>query len=177
MLHACIDLKYIFLDFMCVYFLPPVRVVCLNLEVVVFQPCTGTTPDLGSVAHYTFYAIPTAPPVSTVFLYILIHPLYPTSPTQPPLISIVCHSIPSILDPPPTSYTSAKIRPPGRHPHLSPTRLRVLTCGDVYCVRLIPLLCPSPVTRSLSSPGGFPIAGPSISLVSSLLLPVFSSKY
>ena len=35
----------------CVYFQPPVRAVCPNNEVVVFQTWIGTAPELGSVAN------------------------------------------------------------------------------------------------------------------------------
>ena len=65
---------------------PPVRGVCPNHEVVVFQPWTGTAPDLGAVANYTFYSNPPAPPVSTGLLDIFIYPLYPTA---PPSVSFV----------------------------------------------------------------------------------------
>ena len=64
----------------CVYFCSPVRAVCPNHEVVVFQPRKGTTPYLRSVANSKFYYSPTAPPVSTVFLDLFIYPLYPTPP-------------------------------------------------------------------------------------------------
>ena len=36
----------------CVCYLPPVRGFCLDYDVVVFQPLTFTTPDLGSVAYF-----------------------------------------------------------------------------------------------------------------------------
>ena len=49
----------------CCCFRPPVRVVCPNHEVVLFQPRTGTTPYLGSVANFTFYTSLPTPPVAT----------------------------------------------------------------------------------------------------------------
>ena len=57
----------------------PVCAVCMNHEVVVSQTRTGNSPDLGSVANYTFYSNSPAPPVSTGFMDISIHPLYPTA--------------------------------------------------------------------------------------------------
>ena len=65
---------------------PPVRAVRPNHEVAVFQPWTGTAPNLGSVANCNFYSNPPAPPVSTGFLDIFIYPLYPTA---PPSVSFV----------------------------------------------------------------------------------------
>ena len=61
------------------YFIPPVCTMCPNHEVVVFQPRTGTAPDLGSVANYTFYSNSPDPSVSTNFLNIFISPLYSTA--------------------------------------------------------------------------------------------------
>ena len=111
---------------------PPVRVVCLSHDVLVLQPCTGTDPYLGSVANDIFYAILTAPPVSTVFLYNFIPPpLFYTPPPTP--TSIVLHCIAPIFHPPPTSYPSVKFHPPGRHPHLLPTRLDRLTLRPAPC--------------------------------------------
>ena len=46
--------------YVCVCYRPPVRVVCPNHEVVVFQPWTVTAPDLGSVTNIT--TIPSLPP-------------------------------------------------------------------------------------------------------------------
>ena len=37
---------------LCVCYWPPVVVVCPNHEVLVFQPCTVTTPDLGPVTYF-----------------------------------------------------------------------------------------------------------------------------
>ena len=37
---------------MLLFFTPLVREVCPNCEVVMFQPRTGTSPDLGSVAYF-----------------------------------------------------------------------------------------------------------------------------
>ena len=48
---------------------PPVREVCPNYELVVFQPQTMTPPHLGSVVIITKFASrPPIPPGSTVFL-------------------------------------------------------------------------------------------------------------
>ena len=37
---------------LCVCYWPPVRVVCLNHEVLLFQPRTVTTPDLGPITGF-----------------------------------------------------------------------------------------------------------------------------
>ena len=50
--------------------LPLFREVCLNYEVVVFQPQTGTPPHLGYVVINTnFKSSPPVAPASTIFLY------------------------------------------------------------------------------------------------------------
>ena len=93
---------------------------CLNDEVVMLQPWTVITPDLGAVTNYTFYSNPPAPPVSTVlwiFLFLLS--------TLPPHTSSVSHCIPYLLHPLPTSSTSTNFCPPGRHPHPPPASLRL----------------------------------------------------
>ena len=61
-------------------FWPPVRVMCLNHDVVVLQPWSETALDLGSVANYTSYSNPPLLPVSTSFLDIFIYPFYPNAP-------------------------------------------------------------------------------------------------
>ena len=100
-------------------FFPPVRAVCPNYEVVVFQPWTGTALDLGSVANYAFYSNPPDPPVSTFFSGYFLSPLSYRPPT-----SSVNHRIPYLLHPPPTSSPGAKLRPPGRCLHLPNASLR-----------------------------------------------------
>ena len=67
----------------CVCYRPPVRVVCLNHEVVDFQPRTVTAPDLGSGANAYTYYIPTAPPIPTVFFVFFPLPMG-LSPIAPP---------------------------------------------------------------------------------------------
>ena len=62
------------------YFFPEVGVMCLNHDVVVFQPWTGTALYLGFFTNYTFYSNPPAPSVSTNFLDLCIAPLYPINP-------------------------------------------------------------------------------------------------
>ena len=69
--------KKIIVDVLC--FRPPVRAVCQNHEVVVFQPQTGTALDLVSVANYKFYSNPPTPTVSTGFLDLFIYPIYTTA--------------------------------------------------------------------------------------------------
>ena len=113
---------------------PPVRAVRPNHEVAVFQPWTGTAPNLGSVANCNFYSNPPAPPVSTGFLDIFIYPLYPTAPP----ISIICPGIPSILHPLSTSSPKTNIRPPGSHLHppsaiLCLSSLRPTPCA-YFCI-------------------------------------------
>ena len=44
---------------------PQVLEVCPYNEVVVFQPQSGISTDLGFVANYTFYSNPPTTPVST----------------------------------------------------------------------------------------------------------------
>ena len=53
--------------FVCVCHWPPVRAVCPNHEVAVFQHRTVTAPDLGSITNAYTYSIPPAPPVPNVF--------------------------------------------------------------------------------------------------------------
>ena len=56
---------------MCVCYRPPAHTVCLNHEVVEFQPRTVTAPDLVSGANAYTYSIPPSPPVITVFCVIV----------------------------------------------------------------------------------------------------------
>ena len=71
---------------------PLVLAVCLNHEVVVFQPQKRTAPDLGSVASYKFYFSPPTLPFLTVFLDLSISLLHPTAATS----VTVCHCTTSI---------------------------------------------------------------------------------
>ena len=107
----------------CVYFLPPVHAVFLNHEVVVFQPQTGTAPDLGFVANYTFYYSPPALPVSTIFLDVFIYPLYPTPP--PSVAFVVLTPLYCTRSPPPLPERNAVHLDvvPTRHPPASAARL------------------------------------------------------
>ena len=70
----------IFFVCVCLNLRPLVRLLFPNHEMMVFQPQTGTAPDLGFIADYKFYSNPPAPPVSTGFMDIFIYPLYPTAP-------------------------------------------------------------------------------------------------
>ena len=90
---------------MFVYFCPPVRMLSPNNEVVVFQLLTGTAPDLGSVANYTYYSIPPAPPVSTFFLGLLISPLYLNAP--PSLVYFIVAPLSYTCSPPPLPERNA----------------------------------------------------------------------
>ena len=70
------------------FYWPPVREVCPNYEVVMFQPRTGTPPDLGSVAncYVAIILIPAPPffalqPMSAWGGYLLM--LLPSLPFQP----------------------------------------------------------------------------------------------
>ena len=143
---------------------PAAYVVCPNNKSVVFQPQTGTAPDLGFVANYTFYYNPPAPPFSTGFLGLFIFPLYPT---VPPIISICCRSL-SLLQPLPTSSPSTKRRPPGRCLHPPATSLRcsslrpaphVCICRRVLWLCAPPLFRPQPAPRLMSDPGRFSCCG------------------
>ena len=78
----------------CCCYRPPVREVCPNYKVVVFQPQKLTIPDLGSVTYY-YVAYLLDPP----------HPLLLPSAVLPP------HPPPSVLVP------HGIIHPPGRHPY------------------------------------------------------------
>ena len=82
-------------DCCCCCYWPPVREVCLNYEVMDFQPRTLTTPDLGSVTYCYLHLLD------------LPYPLLMLSNAPPPQLSssiVIPHEI---------------IRPPGRHPSLS----------------------------------------------------------
>ena len=96
---------------------PPVNEVCLNHEVVVFQPCTVTPPHLGSIAIVTtFIYSPSAPPDSTIFLY---H-YFPSSILPLPPSSAVhrCIPIPICTHSPPLPERSAAHLDVDRNRHL-----------------------------------------------------------
>ena len=114
----------------CVCFRLPVCTVCLNHEVVVFQPRTETAPELRSVANYTF--IITLPP--HLFQPVFWVFSFPPSMLLAPIRSVCCR-FPYHLNPLPTSSPSAKRRPLGRRPHLPPASLRISS------LRLIILSC------------------------------------
>ena len=149
---------------MCVYNWPPVFAVCLNHEVVVFQPRTGTALDVGSIDSYNFHSSPPTPPVSTVFLDLSISLLHPTTP--PPVTA--CHLITSlccIRSPPPLpAWNAAHLDIVHiRHPPASAAWLCAPRFGPASAaVSLIyssPLCRPRPAPRSLSAPGGFAHCG------------------
>ena len=121
---------------------PPVRVVCLNHKVVVFQPRTGTAPGLGSVANYAF--ILTLPPhlYQPVFWIFLFLP----SILPPPSVSSVCHLIPSLLHPIPTFSPGTNHHPPAWCLHPPPTSLHCLSLYPAprSCVRRRVLLLYAP---------------------------------
>ena len=103
---------------------PQVCEVCLNYEVVVFQPRTVTPPHLGSVANVTnFIFIPPAPPDSTVFLdysclYSILTPTTTSSSSSNPSHCLYTLS---------TSSPFVKRRPLGRRPRPPPASLRSLS--------------------------------------------------
>ena len=153
-------------------FCPPIHLVCLNNEVVVFRSRTGTAPNLGSVADYNFYSNYPAPPVSADFLGIFIFPLYLTS--LPSVAFVVVAPLSCTHYPPPSG---AKRHPHGSCLHPPPVilhRSSMPLCAA--CLRLppfsltvsLPLIPHRLDPRSLSSPGGFACCG---SLRASVPLP------
>ena len=89
-------------------FLPPVCLVCLNHEVMVFHTRTSTAPDLGSIAMFArFYYISPHPTCFNRCSGYFSFPLYHTA---SPSVSI-CHSISSLLHPLPNSYPGVKLCP------------------------------------------------------------------
>ena len=81
---------------------PPVRVVCQNYEVVVFQPWTGTATDLGSVATTTNFILVSSLP--TCFNRFLDLSLFTSTILRPPHQSpfFVKVSLSVAPDPPPS---------------------------------------------------------------------------
>ena len=147
---------------MCGFHWPPVRGVCLNNEVVVFQNRTLNLPK-SIICHYiyNFKSSPPAPPISTVFMDHSIYLLHPTA----TLSSYVhCCSYFSVLHPLPKSSPGVERRPRVLRPHLPTTRLcRSSLCPAplaCFCRRFPwlpppPLCHPRPAPSYLSSPGGF----------------------
>ena len=88
-------------------FQPPVHEVCLNYEVVMFQPRTGASPDLGSLAYCCVYSL--VPP----FLFISPPDVRPRGKPTPD----------SCLKPPPSAQS---IPAPDHHPRrVSPVSVPV----------------------------------------------------
>ena len=150
------------------YFRTSVCAVCPNHEVVVFQPWTGTAPDLGFIANYTFLFYPSHPTCINFFLGLFISLLYPTStPSLAFVIAVPLFFTPSPPPLPAQKYVYLDVVPT-RYPSASAAWLCAPRCvpesAAVSCVRSTPLCHPQPATRSLSDYGGSPSAGPSVSL-------------
>ena len=152
-------------------FLPPVFAVCPRHKVVVFQPRTGTTPDLCSVASCTFYSNPPAPPVPTVFMD-LFFPVYPTNPPSVAFFFIdplSCTRSPTPL----LTWSTAHLDIARTFlPLASAARLcallRMPMSSTVSFDCAPPLFLPWTYPRSLSAPWGLACHG---SLLSSVPLP------
>ena len=95
----------------------PVRAVCLNYEVVVFQPWTGTAPYLGSAAIFTTIIDATRPTCFNRFwIYCFISRTWFLFPTRLPPVdaaSLYCCT----CDFPSQLAWARSDRPPGRRPH------------------------------------------------------------
>ena len=111
-------------------FRPTVFAVCMNQMVVVFQPWSGTAPDLVSVNNYTFYSNSPAPLVSIGFLDILISPLYPTAP--PSVAVVVVDPLSCTSSPPPLPALSAV------HLDFSCTRHPPASADHLFALRHMP---------------------------------------
>ena len=140
---------------------PPVRAVCPNHEVLMFQPWTVITPNLGSVANYTFYSNPPAQPVSTIFLDFFVYPLYSNTPHQQRsyLYPLYLASAPHLLYQNKVLSTWKSPTPATRHlpasnSHLCALHLMPVSTPCPVTVRPS-LFCTWPVPRSLLDPGGF----------------------
>ena len=143
---------------------PRVLAVCLNHELVVFQPLTGNDLDLGSIASYKFYFGPPAPPISTVFLDLCIFLIHPTA-----HLSVTVHrritSLCCTFSPPPLLelnsfhlYSIHTLHPPASAARLCASR-HMPASSAFSRVRLSPLFRPWPAPRSLFSPGKFDFRG------------------
>ena len=144
---------------MCVLIRPPVRTVCPNHEVVVFQPRTVTATSLGSGAMLNnFILAPTAPPVSTVSGSVLIPFSILPPPHQYPFFVVA--SLCRTRSPPPLPARNAFHLDIShtRHPPASAASLcaprRVPASVAVSRVRSPPLCCLRRAPRSLLAPGG-----------------------
>ena len=161
---------------------PPVREVCLNYEVVIFQPRTVTPPHLGSVAYrYTFkLGLPPhlfLPPFSGS-LFSLLRP-------APSLYVAVHRWIPPIFHPLHTSSYGLKRHPPGRLRHPPPASLRRFSLQPApracVCHRL-PWRCDRPFSTIGLHPCpcqplvGLPVAVHSAPLYPCLAILEFSSE-
>ena len=116
--------------FVCMCYRPPVRAVCSNHEVVVFQPRTVTDPYLGSVANITTI-IALMPHLFQPCSGSLSPPL-DLSPIAPPYFTHRCHFFLSLhpLYPTPHLARSWSDRPPGRPPH---------PLTSTACLKLLPM--------------------------------------
>ena len=96
---------------------PPVREVCPNHRVVLFQPWTGTSLEPGSVIIANLLLVSPVPPVSTLFWIFFPPPwasLLPSHNMSPfdyaPLLSVVPTSSPDLAQ-------DQIVHPPGHRPH------------------------------------------------------------
>ena len=150
---------------MCVCNWSAVRDVCPNYEVVVFQPQTLITPDLGFISIVTnFKSSPSTTPVSTIFLSRSFpsNVLPPSRKHQFIIISIsLCVA--------PNTHLLSRHKAPPTWTSPAPTTCQpppLVSASPAACLHLPPftvtifsILCnPRPTTRSLSAPGGFYVA-------------------
>ena len=149
---------------MCVCHWPTLRGVCMNNDIVMFQPIT-VNPLKPRICRYlyNFKSSPPVPPVSTIFLDCSISLLHPTT---APSASFYCCVHIHVLQPLPTFSPVAKRRPPGHCPHSPLATCQpppIFSATHATCLRLTPFpvtvfppLChPRPAPRNLSAPGGF----------------------
>ena len=108
---------------MCVCNRPPVRAVCTDYEVVVFQPWAVTPPHLYSVAIVTNLSCPPATPYSTI----LLDPSFPSYIIPPPHQHLFIAVSLSLFATSPTPSPGTERRPPVCCLHLLPASLRRLS--------------------------------------------------
>ena len=129
---------------------PSAHDLCPNNEVMMFQPWTGTSTDVGSVAIVNLLLVSPTPPVSTV-LWIF----FPPPGTQSYRPPICYRSTPlhfCILHPllPPHLSGVRSVRPPGRCPH--PMDSTAHPCAYIHCrsrpVSQVPHVPWSPAPRA-----------------------------
>ena len=141
---------------------PPVREVCPNYEVVVFQPQIVTPLHLRSVAYHCTFKLGLPPHLFLLFSESFFSLLLPTT---SPSIAIHWWS-PLCFHPLPTSSLGLKRCLLVHHPHPPPasirrSSLRPAPCALCLCLYLFPFMVrsplfrPWPALRSLSSPGCF----------------------